>query len=467
MKIKISILFSYCLVNFALADEPLITEDPNVDHVDAASSYISKSAYTQNPYNSLTSLGGTQVVTESQLENDSVAKKWFGDGTWNVAGAATYYNQNNAANYGYAANIFAQTGYVNGFAFGTLLTIANPISLGVNPSAPINQAQDIPINYTVTPQELYVEYQYKNIVQVDAGWIGINNVPWLTYYQNNALNVMTYQGVSVNLNPSRGWLLTALAFNSAQIIGETGFSQLTLYNQNDVFNQFGLSGLTSSQGSPGTIAVGSTWNSYDQNLNVRLWGYQFYNYANLAYADSSLKLPVNKDLYFTLAAQAAVEQPNGADVLQTSGYGTASSNAVGFQVGLNYKIWGLQLAYNNISGPSNGYASGDIVSPYTYLYATDPLYTTGFLSGLIELASGNAYKIAPTLNLLDDNLQILPSYEYFATTYIPATTEYDLQLLYNIPQIKGLSLFGGFGYLQQDPSMGGNSYQAQIFVNYL
>ncbi|MEN9390913.1 MAG: hypothetical protein RL017_210, partial [Pseudomonadota bacterium] len=312
-----------------------------------------------------------------------------------------------------------------------------------------------------------VEYQYNNIVQVDAGWIGINNVPWLTYYKNYSLNLMTYQGLAVNVNPGRGWLLTALAFNGSQIIGETGFSQLTLYNQNAVFNQFGLTNLNSNQGSPGTIAFGSTWSAYNQNLNIRLWCYQFYDYANLAYADSSLKLPLNNDLSFTLAAQLAEEQPNGNDVLQTSGYGSASSNAVGLQFGLNYKILGLQLSYNNITGPSNAYASGDIVSPYTFLYANDPLYTTGYINGLIELASGNAYKIAPTISLLDNNLQINPSYEYFATTYIPASSEYDLQIIYTIQQLKGLFLFGDLSYLQQAPGMEENSYQAQIYLSYL
>ena len=459
-------IFLYCISTFAIADVDTNTDDAQVEHTDPASNYINKNAYSQNPYVTLISGGGTQVLNESQVAYDNVAQKWFSNGAWNVIGLATYFNQNNATNIGYATNIFAQTGYVNGFAFGTLVTVANPVSLNVNPVNLTDQAQDIPINNQITPQELYMEYQYKNIVQVDAGWIGISNSPWLSYYQNNALNLMTYQGIEVSVNAGNQWLLNGLAINAAQLVGETGFSGLTLYNYNSVFNQGGLSNI--NQGSPGTVAFGATWAPLTHNIDFRIWDYQFYNYANLVYAASTLQLPATQNVIFNIAAQAAVEQPSGNnDILQSSGYGAANSTAIGLQFGINYKIFNLQLAYNNISGPSNAYANGNIVSPYTFSYATDPLFTSGWINGLIELSSGSAYKIAPTLSLLNSQLQIIPSYEYFATTVTPPLSEYDLQLVYHLPQIKGLSLFGGFGYLQQATQVNSNSYQAQIQVSYL
>ena len=55
--------------------------------------------------------------------------------------------------------------------------------------------------------ELYVEYQYSNRVQVDAGWISINNSPWLTPAAtlNNMNPIATYQSAIVNVN--RWWLV--------------------------------------------------------------------------------------------------------------------------------------------------------------------------------------------------------------------------------------------------------------------
>ena len=442
-----------------------------------AKTYISASSYIQNPYVGMPSKGGTQTVSESQMEVQNVAEKWFGDGTWNVFGAASYIDNAGANNFGYTANIFAQTGQVAGFSFGGFLTIANPfLSSNINPQDPAYQAQGLSVNQQVIPQELFAEYQFKNIVQVDAGWIGVSNSPWLTYYQNNALNLVTYQGVMVNVHPGGGWLLTGLALNGSQILGEPGFSQQTMYNYNQFYNSSGLAE-TGTQGSSGTTALGVSWSTPSDNYNFRLWGYQFNNYANLAYADTTMKLPVNKDTNFTIGLQGGMEGGNGQgnsnvfnNTVNEDGnpLGAVNSNFVGVQAGFNYDIFQLQLSYNNIwGGQSNAYGGGGIVSPYTYQLATDPLYTTGWLIGMVERSAGSAYKIAPSLSLMDDSLQIGPSYENYATTGQPASYEYDMQIVYNVPQIKGFSIFGGYGYLFQPEELGGNTYQGEIMFSYL
>lgn len=458
----------------AIADDDLTAHASPAAQVEdqpPASTYISASSYIQNPYVGMPSGGGTQTVAESQLEVQNIAQKWFSDGTWNVIGEMSYVDQGGANNFGYAANIFAQTGQVAGFSFGGFLTVANPfLSSNMNPSDPQLQAQGLPINQQVTPQELFAEYQYSNLVQVDAGWIGINNSPWLTYYQNNALNLVTYQGVLVNVHPGGGWLLTGLAINAAQQLGQPGFSQQTLYNYNEFYNSGGIVD-TGTQTSSGTTAIGVSWSTPSNNFNFRAWGYQFNNYANLAYADSTLKLNATKDLAFTIGVQGAVEGGNGSgtanNVISNAGLGDVSSNTVGLQLGLNYDIFSIQASYNNIWGPSSAYGSGQIVSPYTYQLATDPLYTTGWILGMVERSAGSAYKIAPSLSLLDNNLQIGPSYEYFATSGMPQSSEYDLQISYSVPQIKGFTIFGGYGYLLQPDEIGGNVINGQIMFSYL
>ncbi|MFN7094989.1 MAG: hypothetical protein ACK4M7_06465, partial [Burkholderiales bacterium] len=430
--------------------------------------YINKHAFIQNPYIGITSSGGTQYVSESQYISDNVAQKWFRDGTWNVFGAASYVDQNGYNNYGYAVNIFGQTGQVAGFSFGGLLAVVNPFfSNQWNPAEPENQAQGLPVAQQITPQELFAEYQYSKVVQVDAGWIGISNSPWMTYYQNNALNLVTYQGALVNINPGGGWLLTGFAINGAQLLGEHGFSQQTMYNS--TWDNGTATGNIGSQGSPSTFAVGTSYTTPGQGFNFRLWGYQFTDYANMAYADTTIKLPVNDDLGFTIGVQGAIQGQNGqGNILNSNGYGNSvRSNMIGTQLGFNYSIFDLQLGYNNIWGPSDGYEAGGLVSPYTYQYATDPLYTTGWIQGMVERSSGQAYKIAPSLNLLENNLVITPSYQYYATTLIPASNEYDLQISYSVPQVKGLTFFGGYGYLTNADQNSNGVYQAQLMASYL
>ncbi len=431
--------------------------------------YIDRQAYLQNPYIGMPSGGGTQDIIESQFNADSSARKLFSDGSWNIMGAASYVDQNGTNNYGYGVNIFAQTGQLAGFSLGGLMTIMNPaFSDQINPANPEQQTQTLPVHYQVTPQELFAEYQYDHIFQADVGYIGINNSPWMTNYQNNALNLVTYQGLIVNINPGSGWLLTGFATNGAQLISENGFSQQTRYNQS--FNNETATSDIAAKSSNGTMALGANWVSPSEQLNARLWGYSFGGYSNLIYADSTLKLPVNDSLGFSIAAQGATQMNNssGENILNSSGYGeNVQSDMLGLQLVFNYSIFELQLAYNNIWGPSNSYDTGNLISPYTYQMGSDPLYTTGWRDGMIEKSAGQAYKIAPEFNLLEHNLIITPSYQYYATTGVLPTAEYDLQLSYNIPEIKGLTLFGGYGYIETPEAPDTNNYQAQLMVSYI
>ncbi|TXI91370.1 MAG: hypothetical protein E6Q33_10540, partial [Neisseriales bacterium] len=110
------ILITMC--GFSYADdqqvEQVLVQDKEIESQPETADigYIFRGNYIQNPYIGMPSGGGTQNISESEFTRDNVAQKWFTDGTWNVFGAASYVNQNGANNYGYAVNIFGQTGQV-------------------------------------------------------------------------------------------------------------------------------------------------------------------------------------------------------------------------------------------------------------------------------------------------------------------------------------------------------------------
>ncbi|MFN8770964.1 MAG: hypothetical protein ACK5Z5_04335 [Neisseriaceae bacterium] len=475
MKKFITILLSIYAKNiFALKDPAneiyQQTNAPEESRIISQNDQIIQQLYVQNPYLGMPSGSDTHKINEKTMKESGVLEKLLYNGNWNIYLGASYINQNGADNYGYGTNLYGQTGQLFGFSVGGLITIMNPFfSNQLHPSDPLYQSQTLPVSRQVTPQELFAQYQYRNIFQIDAGWIAISNSPWMTYYQNNALNLMTYQGVIINLNPGYGWTLTGFAINGAQFPGQNNFSQQTMYNYMPDYATAtpNIGNLTSN----GTIAMGASWNNSNNNLNFRIWGYQFEGYSNLLYADTTLKLPLNKDFAFTLNLQGALQGSNSnGNILNSNDYGdSVNSNMLGIQLEIDYKIVGLQLAYNNIWGPNNGYYNGNIISPYTYQIATDPLYTTGWMIGMIEKSAGQAYKIATPLNLLNNQLTIIPSYQYYSTTAIPASSEYDLQISYNIPKIKGLTVFAGYGYTIQPGENNSNTdnYQAQLMFNYL
>lgn len=460
----------YCIILISINYDVYADTDAVISSQNTNFNYISSQTYIQNPYKGLTSFGGTQNISESQILTQNIAEKWFAGGTWNVMGSASYVSLTGSNNYAYGANIFGQTGAVAGFSFGAEMSILNPFFANqMNPATPALQDQILPVAQQVTPHELFVEYQFSNIVQADLGYISISNSPWIaTNYYPNYLNGITYQGGIVNLHPGGGWLITGVAFNAAQLIGENGFSGLTMYNQQ--FDYATGTANIANEASAGTFALGTSYIGFNNNYNLRIWAYQFQNYANLAYLDNSLLLVASNQLSFNLAAQGGIQNGTNDNVMANNGYGDISSNFIGAQAGLTYNCFGLSLGYNSIWGPQSAYAGGGLVSPYTYQLGTDPLYTTSWMVGMVEKSAGNAYKITPSLSLLDGNLTITPSYAYYSTAQVVDSSEYDFIINYNIPQIRGFNVYGGYGYIAQgyNPNgSGGSISQTQIRFNYL
>jgi hypothetical protein len=435
-----------------------------------ADNYISNNNYIQNPFNGQPSGGGTQVVQESKTLDQNVWQKWFENGTYNVQAAMSADTiTNNNFNFAYGTNIFAQTGVVAGFSFGGNLAIVNPyFSQQINGTDPATINLFLPPNQVVFPNELFTEYKIPNLFQADAGWLYINT-PWVTSYDPLALQQPTYQGVLLNYQMTQNILWTGMALNGFMPVSAIGFSGTTLYNQN---YDFGTQTPTiHNLPSTGTIALGM---QYGQNLSwkANVWGYQFQDYVDMLYADTKYTLAINPKTNLTFAAQGAIEGTNfignsGTNNFATSGYGTPQSNMVGLQFGVNYDWLGVLVSYNNVFGNPNGYEGGGLVSPYTYQLATDPLYTTGILAGLVEKSAGSAVKIAPTFTFFSNSLTISPSYEQFWTNPYPNTTEWDLNLTYNLPQVKGLTFSEAFGYLSQPPSTGGSVTFDQVMVSYV
>lgn len=466
MRKKLYPLFLAAVVPLVYADDTTI--------VNANTTYINPRNFLENPYGGLTSFGGTQTLVESHVANQNIMEKWFADGTWNVWGTSSFnINSGLQPNYEYGANIFGQTGQVAGFSFGGLLTVINPwFSDQMNP-APGSPAsnQFLPSTQEITPAEAFVEYQYSNRVQVDAGYIGINNSPWLgsNYYNNMAAPALTYQGAMANINPGGGWLLTAIYFNAAQPSGKQGFDGLTLYNTG--FDWGSGTALTNNTPSNFTASMGANYLAWDNNENLRLWWYEFDNYGTLYYADNTVKLPVNKDLTFTIAAQAGREQATTINTISNNGLGTPGSTFYGLQGGFTYDWFGLNLGFNSVMGDNSSFGQGAIISPYTYGVALDPLYTTPYMQGLVDRASGGyGYKVTPSFTFLDGNLSFSPAYTNLQTTAVASSQEYDFTASYSPSHIKGLTIFAVYAY-QEVPftasTPSGSSYTTQLFISYL
>ncbi len=316
--------------------------------VNTNAKYISRGNYLQNPYGALPSKGGTQKISESELANQNFAEHVFADGTWNIlAGSGAQYMSIDSfkggfPSFGYGADLFGQTGSVAGFSVGGLLSVANPFYSKYLNGDISGQNQNgaefnfLPANRQVAISETYLECQYSNIVQADLGFIGINNSPWLTYnYYNNILTPgANYRGLLVNVYPGSGWLLTALAFNGSQFVGNTGFTHGTFYNTG-VDHASGTIVNTTNELSNGTVALGANFMGWNNQYNLKLWDYQFQNYGNLLYADNSIKFQPTELLSFNLGAQGVIDTQlaDRNNAITNDNLGDIASNLIDLQGG--------------------------------------------------------------------------------------------------------------------------------------
>lgn len=448
--------------------------------INANSTYIGKSTFIQDPYINVTTGGGTQKISDTQWESQNFAEHVFADGTWNVmAGAAAMYMGTGSGTagfpaFGYGSNLFGQTGAVAGFSAGAMATVANPFfARQMNTNTNAYNFNFMPANYDVNISEAFLEYQYSNTIQADIGLIGINNSPWLSmnYYNNTLVPGANYQGALVNVYPGGGWLLTALAFNTAQLLGNSGFTPGTMYNTG-TDKASGIIVNTLHETSNGTMAAGANYAAWDNQYNLRIWDYQFDNYGNLFYIDNSIKFQTTKSLAFNVAAQGGINRQTGSTSAFTyDNMGDISSNFVGLQAGLSYDWFSFNIGYNNIWGPSNAYGNGAISTPYTYGFATDPLYTTPFMAGLNDMGTaGQAYKLSPSFNFLSGNLSVAPAWTSFKTAAAEwnGTNEYDLIFTYNIPQIRGFTVFSALAYqVVPEANQNGNTVTTQVVLSYI
>ncbi|RTK97098.1 MAG: hypothetical protein EKK64_02275 [Neisseriaceae bacterium] len=426
-------------------------------------SFINRYGYFQNPYNGMLTGGGTLHLTESEIEQQNWAEKLFAGGTYNVFSGFTYnqwdgYYQ--SAGKGYGSSVFGQTGQLWGFSVGGVFSAMNPIGAlndQINPIVPNSPVSSrfssayVPTFTSYTFPELFLEYQYNNVVNADVGYLDFSNSPWLAgnMYYNNMPVPTSYQGINVNVYAGGGWLLTALAFNAAEYGAQYGFTGVTNYSW--LAQKPGYSNT-----SDGTVAIGAQYTDNSGNYNARAWGYQFDNYGTLLYGDGSINFPIiGSKNSFSVAAQFATDQQwfqaSNAMTNAATDPGNIQSYAAGINLGWAYdlNLWQVNLSANTMWGTSNSWGGGAIASPYTQSLQVDPLYSEAWSYNMVTQGQpGNMYKLQAqyALGWWGQNLLFRPVYVYVDNNNIATNglQELDLILEYAIPQVKGLNIFGAF-----------------------
>ena len=218
--------------------------------------------------------------------------------------------------------------------------------------------------------------------------------------------------------------------------------------------------------------------TFESLIQPNLWLYQFYNYIDMWYADNDYKLEISKNVSMNFGIQGVMQTANGSNIVGQQTLfgtnipaGTPSGNAIGLKWNINVPHDTISFSYNNVFGPAGSYLNGGLISPYTYAFETDPLYTTPALGSMAELGSGSAFTFRNINKFLDNSLTFTASYSMFWVNKVYPTQadlieEWDATLRYNIPHTKFATL-ARLVYYQQPGYAGGNIFQPRVIVTYV
>ena len=346
-----------------------------------------------------------------------------------------------------AALINLQSGsFGGGFSLGASFLTANSFGTQSNNPARIDSTLMGNSNSVSALGQAYVQYQ-NALMQLRAGYQYLNT-PWMGQSDSRVLPA-SYNAVSAVFKPARGWDVYALrSFNwksrtSGGYYADNLYYPAT-YNGDAMYGGLGGLPATAHQAN-GAWALGTSYGV--AGFKGQAWYYDFFNFARMGYLEGSYTLKTGTGFDPFVGAQYVDESGSANNFL-------VSNSAALFGVpgtSVKSRVWGvtggviipngrIDLGYNKVGSEAGAVGGGAIISPYTAAYATDPLYTTSMIRGLVEMGPGHAWKAKVTYNLLK-NLQVIAAYAKYTTQYRGNSHDVYFDVIYNLGgYLKGLTL---------------------------
>jgi hypothetical protein len=196
----------------------------------------------------------------------------------------------------------------------------------------------------------------------------------------------------------------------------------------------------------GALAGGATY--HVAGLKGTAWFYDFYQFGRMAYLDDQFTFPAVAGITPFLGAQA-VREWGEQNMFARTGMrffgqpGTkVDSRAYGAIVGAKHDGVTLSLAYDKLdSRGSDALGGGVLISPYTTGYATDPLYTTSMVRGLVELGPGSAWRAKASWSKFANQLELVTAFARYRTDFSGNDTQTYFDVKYSFRGfLKGLSI---------------------------
>jgi hypothetical protein len=341
-------------------------------------------------------------------------------------------------NNGADVNAFSLAGILNlhtdtaADGWGFAVTGMTAQSLGLNVHHPDSTLMGTKNQFSALGQ-LYLQYR-QPLYMVRAGDQELST-PWMGGSDSRVLPA-TYQAVLLQLNPIDHLHIYGIRETAWKSRTSSNYFQNNLYynsawggDDSHGGQPYTLNGTTAAsltttgtQKSSGTLVIGADYKA--NGLKTRLWYYDFYRFAKTYYGEATYTVKTGTGFDPFIGIQG-MKQNLGSSNSFFGQYGTTAngvggdvnSQVEGAKIGVNIPHGSVFVAYDKVNYNANAFGGGIIISPFTANYATDPLWTTSMIRGLVELGPGNATKIKGTYKMFDNHLRVMAAWARYNTHF--------------------------------------------------
>ncbi|UPG89887.1 OprD family porin [Luteibacter aegosomaticola] len=346
-----------------------------------------------------------------------------------------------------AGLLTVKSGKVGGFSLVATGFSAHSFGTQSHDTSRIDASLMGPDNVIDGFSQAYLEYANK-WVTVRAGDQYLST-PWMGQSDSRVIPA-SYQAASVDFKPAKGWDIYAIRSLRWKSRTSDGYNDDNVYYPSTYHgdSMYGNNGSlpASARSQDGTTAIGSTY--VTKGLKAQAWYYDFEHFGQMGYIDGMYTFPIDSEVKPFLGAQIVRETSGSNNVIvdtHTKITGKAGervdASAWGLDAGFSLGHAKFDVSYNKLDSDRNAVGYGAIISPYTNTYATDPLYTTSMLRGLVEQGAGHAWKARAQYNFLNDDLQVITSYAHYDTVLRGTSHDLYVDIVWKLDKLlKGLQL---------------------------
>lgn len=349
--------------------------------------------------------------------------------------------------------------FASGFSLNASLLSANSLGTQSSNPAKVDVTNIGPGDSINALGQAYLQYQ-RGMVLLRGGYQYLAT-PWMSQCDCRVLPD-SFNAISADFTPSKGWDIYAIRSFDWRSRTSDSFHHDNLYYPSTYRGDAsygGVGGLPATASSAnGAWAVGTTYTR--GGLKTQGWYYDFLQFAKMGYVDGTYTFKNASPFEPFVGAQYVHESGDGGNRLVSTGAqlvgvrGDRVANRTwGADAGVGYANARFDVSYNRIERQQGAVGDGALISPYTAGYATDPLYTTSMIRGLVEQGPGDAWKAKFAYSMLGKRLQFVTWYAHYDTLLRGASHNVLFDLTYNFSgYLKGLAIrerweksFGGTG----------------------